>query len=325
MTELLMARVRGVVVEDGADCYERLTGKIAIETLTPGALIASRDFRKTHLDLAFGHVFSLLASIVGLVVLLPLLALIAVAIKLDSPGPVLFIQDRAGLGGRRIRLLKFRTMRPSEGPVSEWAKDNEHRVTRVGRWLRRYRLDELPQLDQRAARRSQSRRPAAAPDVERPAVREGDPVLLAAVGGASGPDRVGAGAAGLRERSRGRDREDALRPLLHQAHVGLARPAHHLRDRPHRARGRPRRVADRHAAARRRSRRRSGTSSAWSSPHENRPDDPAGGGAADVDRREPRDRRGDRRAGARSTRWRRISAGRSACATSSRCRRARRR
>ena len=146
MTDLLMARVRGIVVEDGADCYERLTGKIAIETLTPGTLIASRDFRKTHLDLAFSHVFSLLASIVGVLVVMPLLALIAVAIKLDSPGPVLFIQDRAGLGGRPIRLLKFRTMRPCVGPASEWARDNEHRVTRVGRWLRRYRLDELPQL-----------------------------------------------------------------------------------------------------------------------------------------------------------------------------------
>jgi exopolysaccharide biosynthesis polyprenyl glycosylphosphotransferase len=146
MTDLLMARVRGIVVEDGADCYERLTGKIAIETLTPGTLIASRDFRKTHLDLAFGHVLSLVASVTGLIVLAPLLALIALAIKLDSPGPVLFIQDRAGLGGRRIRLLKFRTMRPCDGPASEWARDNDHRVTRVGRWLRRYRLDELPQL-----------------------------------------------------------------------------------------------------------------------------------------------------------------------------------
>ena len=146
MSDLLRARVNGVVVEEGADCYERLTGKIAIESLTPGALIASRDFRKTHLDLAFGHVLSLLASITGIVLLAPLFALIAAAIKLDSPGPVLFIHDRAGFGGRRMRLLKFRTMRPTEGPTSEWEQDNSDRITRVGRWLRRYRLDELPQL-----------------------------------------------------------------------------------------------------------------------------------------------------------------------------------
>ena len=67
--------------------------------------------------MAFGHVLSLLASVTGLVVLAPLFALIAAAIKLDSPGPVLFIHDRAGLGGRKIRLLKFRTMRPSTGPT----------------------------------------------------------------------------------------------------------------------------------------------------------------------------------------------------------------
>jgi exopolysaccharide biosynthesis polyprenyl glycosylphosphotransferase len=146
MTDLLMARVNGIVVEEGADCYERLTGKIAIEALTPGALIASRDFRKTHLDLAFGRACSLLASVTGLVVLAPLFAVIAAAIKLDSPGPVLFIQDRAGRGGRRIRLLKFRTMRPAAGPTSEWERDNGDRITRVGRWLRGYRLDELPQL-----------------------------------------------------------------------------------------------------------------------------------------------------------------------------------
>jgi exopolysaccharide biosynthesis polyprenyl glycosylphosphotransferase len=146
MSELLKARVSGVVVEEGADCYERLTGKIAIESLTPGALIASRDFRKTHFDLAFGHALSLLASIAGIIILAPLFALIAVAIKLDSPGPVLFVHDRAGLHGRRIRLLKFRTMRPAAGPTSEWERDNGDRITRVGRWLRSYRLDELPQL-----------------------------------------------------------------------------------------------------------------------------------------------------------------------------------
>jgi exopolysaccharide biosynthesis polyprenyl glycosylphosphotransferase len=146
MADLLRARVSGVVVEEGADCYERLTGKLAIETLTPGALIASRHFRKTHFDLAFGHVLSLLASITGLVILSPLFALVAVAIKLDSPGPVLFVQNRAGLRGRPMRLLKFRTMRPADGPTSEWEKDNGDRITRVGRWLRRFRLDELPQL-----------------------------------------------------------------------------------------------------------------------------------------------------------------------------------
>jgi lipopolysaccharide/colanic/teichoic acid biosynthesis glycosyltransferase len=92
------------------------------------------------------HGVSLLAAAAGLVVLLPLLAPIAVAIKLDSRGPVFFRQDRLGVAGRPFPLLKFRTMHQAGKRRSEWVRDNGHRITRVGRWLRRFRLDELPQL-----------------------------------------------------------------------------------------------------------------------------------------------------------------------------------
>jgi exopolysaccharide biosynthesis polyprenyl glycosylphosphotransferase len=146
MRELIDATVRGVVVEDGVECYERLTGKIAIEALTPNGIIASPAFRKSHFDLAFGHALSLVVAAIALVVLAPLFAVLALVIKIDSPGPVFFVHDRVGLRGRRIRLLKFRTMRPADGPTSEWVCDNGHRITRVGKWLRRYRIDELPQL-----------------------------------------------------------------------------------------------------------------------------------------------------------------------------------
>jgi exopolysaccharide biosynthesis polyprenyl glycosylphosphotransferase len=146
MSALLEARVRGVVVEDGVECYERLTGKIPIESLAPSYLVSSRDFKKSHVDLAFGHALSLIVSAAALMAMAPLFAVIALIIRLDSPGPVLFVQDRIGLRGRRFRLFKFRTMRPSNEPRSEWVRDNGHRVTRVGRWLRKYRLDELPQL-----------------------------------------------------------------------------------------------------------------------------------------------------------------------------------
>jgi exopolysaccharide biosynthesis polyprenyl glycosylphosphotransferase len=146
MRELLDARVQGVAVEDAVDAYERLTGKLAIESLTPSNLISSRDFRKSHRDLAFGRAASIVASAVGLIVLAPLIGLIALAVKLDSRGPIFFVQDRVGLRGRRFRLIKFRTMHPADRATSEWACDNSDRITRVGRWLRKFRLDELPQL-----------------------------------------------------------------------------------------------------------------------------------------------------------------------------------
>ena len=146
VAELLESRVRGVAVEDGVDVYERLTGKLAIESMSPSALIFSKDFRKSRLDLALGRGVSLLASLVGLIALAPLFGLIALAIRLESRGPVFFVQERGGFHGRRFKLVKFRTMRPVNGKTSEWARDNSDRITRVGKWLRRFRLDELPQF-----------------------------------------------------------------------------------------------------------------------------------------------------------------------------------
>jgi exopolysaccharide biosynthesis polyprenyl glycosylphosphotransferase len=146
MSALVEARVRGVQVEDAANAYERVTGKVAIESLNPSALVASTHFKKTYADLVLGHALSLIVSAAALVLLMPLYGLIALAIAIDSGRPILFVHDRAGVGGRRFRLLKFRTMRPSGTPTSEWVRDNGDRVTRVGALLRKYRLDELPQL-----------------------------------------------------------------------------------------------------------------------------------------------------------------------------------
>jgi exopolysaccharide biosynthesis polyprenyl glycosylphosphotransferase len=144
--QLLESRVRGLPVDDGLRFYERLTGKLAIETLTPSALIFADDFRRSRLEAGYGRAVSLIVAAVGLVLFAPLGALIALAIKLDSPGPVFFLHERAGLAGRRFRLIKFRTMRPAAGRTSEWERDNAARITRVGRILRRFRLDELPQF-----------------------------------------------------------------------------------------------------------------------------------------------------------------------------------
>jgi len=144
--QLLDARLRSVAVESGEDFYERLTGKVAIESLTPGRLVFSRRMIRARYDSGLARLASCVVATGALVVLAPLLGLIALAVKLDSPGPACFVQARVGLGGRLFRLIKFRTMRPAEGETSEWAGDNGHRITTLGAWLRRYRLDELPQF-----------------------------------------------------------------------------------------------------------------------------------------------------------------------------------
>src|SRR5439155_1232024 len=106
----------------------------------------SKDFRASRAHDALARAGGVLLACAGLVVSAPLVLLIALLIKLDSRGPVLFVHERVGLGGRRFRLLKFRTMYPSGGATSEWVRDNESRITRLGRFLRRFRLDELPQF-----------------------------------------------------------------------------------------------------------------------------------------------------------------------------------
>lgn len=145
--QLIEARIsKGVVVDDGEELYEKLTGKVAVETLTPSSLIFSKDYRPSAFHLYMARIISLFLAIVGLVILAPLLFVIAAAVKMDSRGPVFFVQDRVGIYGKRFRLLKFRTMRPMDNRVSEWVRDNGHRITRTGKWLRKYRLDELPQF-----------------------------------------------------------------------------------------------------------------------------------------------------------------------------------
>ncbi len=148
--QLLECGTRGILVEDGLRTYEHFTGKLPIESLTPSFLIFSGAFRKSRLQLALRRATSLLAATVGLALSAPLMAVIALAIKLDSRGPVLFVDERAGRGGRPFRLYKFRTMHPLPAgqtvPAAVWDRDDTTRITRVGRMIRRLRLDELPQF-----------------------------------------------------------------------------------------------------------------------------------------------------------------------------------
>jgi exopolysaccharide biosynthesis polyprenyl glycosylphosphotransferase len=143
---LLEARVRGILVEDGLEFSERLMGKMAIEALRPSTLILGKGFRNHGAADLTARVFSIVGAVIGLVLCAPLLVAIGIAVKLDSRGPMFFVQPRAGRNGKPFGLLKFRTMHPCSEPTSEWVSDNVHRITRVGHYLRRFRFDELPQL-----------------------------------------------------------------------------------------------------------------------------------------------------------------------------------
>lgn len=143
---LLQAKQKGIVIEDALDVYERLTGKLALDRLYPSHLIYSGELRRSPTQSAIQRVISVVLSAIGIVLTVPLLAAIALLVKLDSPGPVLFVQERSGKDGHQFLLLKFRTMHPDTTRASEWVRDNGDRITRVGRWLRKFRLDEVPQL-----------------------------------------------------------------------------------------------------------------------------------------------------------------------------------
>jgi sugar transferase (PEP-CTERM system associated) len=145
---LLRLKSRGVLIRDGAEMYETLTGKVPLESLRLSWLLFSRGFPVSRAMLLYKRANSIVFSVVGLVVSLPLMAIIAVAIRLDSKGPVFFRQERVGLRGTIFKLNKFRSMvagADADG-VYRPAQENDDRITRVGRWLRRTRLDELPQL-----------------------------------------------------------------------------------------------------------------------------------------------------------------------------------
>jgi sugar transferase (PEP-CTERM system associated) len=146
--DLLECRLRGIRVEEWPTFYEKQTGKILLAELRPSWLIFSDGFVKTQLTKIYKRALDVLLAGPGLLLSLPLMSLIAVAIKLDSKGPVLFRQDRVGQNGHLFTLYKFRSMDSDaerhSGPV--WASPDDPRVTRVGRVLRTTRLDELPQL-----------------------------------------------------------------------------------------------------------------------------------------------------------------------------------
>jgi sugar transferase (PEP-CTERM system associated) len=144
---LLQARLRGIQVEYGTVLLEQISGRIEPDSLHPSALIFAEG-----LNLRRGAVFvraavSRLIALITLIVVSPVLPFVVAAIKLTSPGPVIYRQTRVGQNGRIYEVLKFRTMRlDAEANGAQWAVEDDPRVTRVGRFLRLTRIDEIPQL-----------------------------------------------------------------------------------------------------------------------------------------------------------------------------------
>jgi sugar transferase (PEP-CTERM system associated) len=145
---LLALKSRGVLIQDGTDVYEAVTGKVPIESLRLSWLLFSPGFHVSRFLVIYKRLASIVASIIGLILSLPLLPFVALAIKLTSPGPLFYKQKRVGQDDTVFYCYKFRTMRAdAEADTgATWATDDDPRITRVGRFLRASRFDEIPQL-----------------------------------------------------------------------------------------------------------------------------------------------------------------------------------
>jgi len=148
MQELLDLRMHGVKIEEATSWLEKISGKIEVENLYPSWLVFGEGFHRSTAFMMIRRALSVCISLVGLVLALPLIPLIMLAIRLDSKGPVFYTQTRVGKNGRTFKVVKFRTMRQDAEAASgpKWAGNGDPRVTRVGKFLRSSRLDEIPQL-----------------------------------------------------------------------------------------------------------------------------------------------------------------------------------
>jgi sugar transferase (PEP-CTERM system associated) len=148
MDKLLEMKLDGVAFDHLPSVYEEYTGKIAVENLRPSWLIFSSGFRKSRWLRTAKRLVDVGGAAVGLAVSIPVITVLALVIKLTSRGPVLYRQSRVGQHGRVFTLYKLRTMRhdAEAGTGAVWSQPGDERITPFGRFLRRSRLDELPQL-----------------------------------------------------------------------------------------------------------------------------------------------------------------------------------
>lgn len=146
--ELLALRLAGVKVEEATSWLEKISGRIEVEQLYPSWFIFAEGFRFSTVNRIIRRITNFTAALCGLIIALPLIPLVALAVKLSSAGPVFYRQQRVGRGGETFYCYKFRTMRQdAEADTgATWATDDDPRITKVGQYLRLLRLDEIPQL-----------------------------------------------------------------------------------------------------------------------------------------------------------------------------------
>jgi sugar transferase (PEP-CTERM system associated) len=145
--ELMACKLAGLPIVKGDDFYQEITGKMMVEKINPDAIIFSEGFKKNRFLTLLKRLVDIVASSIGLVMSLPCICICSIAIKLDSPGPVFYFQERVGEKGKTYKLIKFRSMTinaEKDGPV--WAVKDDNRVTKVGSFIRKVRIDEIPQM-----------------------------------------------------------------------------------------------------------------------------------------------------------------------------------
>lgn len=147
--QLLKMRLQGSRIHRLLDFYENLFDKIPSSLLDDNELLFRQGFKilTGGIDLTLKRIVDITLSSFLLVALSPLMFLVAIAIKLDSPGSVFYSQIRTGLHGKTFNVYKFRSMyQDAEKEGARWADEQDSRITNIGRWIRLFRIDELPQI-----------------------------------------------------------------------------------------------------------------------------------------------------------------------------------
>lgn len=145
--EMMDCKLRGIRVTEFPTFWERELGRVDLESIRPSWIIFSDGFDVSVAKRLFKRAFDLFFSTLFVLLTLPIMVLTAIAVKLDSRGPVFYSQERVGLNGKTFSIRKFRSMRTdAEASGAVWAKQNDDRVTRVGKFIRKTRIDEIPQI-----------------------------------------------------------------------------------------------------------------------------------------------------------------------------------